>query len=299
VCCFDFNGSSSRIRPAFPFLELPKEIRKIIYEYWIEPFRNPAYNGFIKFKVGVVYNRRCHPFRNGYDMRVPVDVKPKKKKYKHIHKEDDEDNNQQGSQEGNERSEAPWPPQQERHRHLKRQDYETIWSLSKVSHQIRSELGTTFWNKIYLDIDHWEYLLLDFLQDRPAVCRSIKKLRMSWPCNNGPSDLDDTIIDFCSYVSQQLVLDELIFSFSTSPDIARQVLASEGNMAWIKAFKTINARKLTVELDLCDDTDEQELWYRLQDEMNPKMEKLLRPMATGVGPGEVTDKDAYLLSRAS
>jgi hypothetical protein len=96
----------------------------------------------------------------------------------------------------------------EPHRHIRSQDFTTVLSLSQVSHQVRAELGEMFWSNIYVDIDHWEYLFIDFLEDRPDVHQSIKKLRMEWSCEISPSELDGHIIEFCEYLSKHLILDE-------------------------------------------------------------------------------------------
>jgi len=59
-------------------LKLPKEIRHIIYEFWIEPLRSPDENGSIKVEISVMHeyhNNECHPFRDGYKMSVPVLIK--------------------------------------------------------------------------------------------------------------------------------------------------------------------------------------------------------------------------------
>jgi hypothetical protein len=106
--------------------------------------------------------------------------------------------------------------------------------LSQVNHQVREEIGAAFWNNISFDLDHWEYLLLAFLADRPSVAPSIKKLRMEWDCSDEATDLDNAIVDFCEYISGRLLLDEMTFVLCTSPLIARQIIASEGNIAWGK-----------------------------------------------------------------
>jgi hypothetical protein len=294
----------------------------MIYEYFVEPFRNSWQNDGIEVQVGIVDNRRCHPFRNGYEMRVPVAVNPPKIPYSKPDGEssdvssdisDDESNNESDDQSDDHPNDQPnnQPTEQpkDEHYHLKRQDYDTIWALSKVNHQIRAELGSLFWNNIYVDVDHFEYLLIDFLKDRPAVHAGIKKLRMSWDCYGDETDLDYTIIDFCSYISQHLVLDELIFVLCTSPAIARQILATDGDLDWIQAIRTINVKTLKVGLFLCagdDDApdeedddedsseDEEERNARLGAEMGPKIEALLKPEVRVV---EVTDQDDYLMAR--
>jgi hypothetical protein len=292
----------------------------MIYEYVIDPFRNPWQNNGIKVQIGIVYNRRCHPFRNGYEMRIPVAVKPPRIRY-YKPDEDSDDDSSEGSESDdgfNDQSnnhinfhipEAP-------HYHLKRQDYDTIWALSQVNHQIRAELGTLFWHNVFVDVDHFPHLLLDFLKDHPAAATGIKKLRMSWDCDSDETDLDYTIFgDFCAHIAQHLVLDELVFVLCTSPLIARQILATEGEgLEWVRDVRAINVRKLKVNLflvdnehDVFDDDDpfhpdfeeleeEDGRYSRLTREMGPKMEALLRPEAPVV---EVTEQDGYLMSRGA
>jgi hypothetical protein len=273
-------------------------------------------------QVGLVHNRRCHPFRNGYEMRVPVAINEEYRcNVQHNEQQNDQQNSQNNQQQNDEHNNQHTGQdnnhgndqrvmQKLQHLHIKRQDYETIWSLSRVNHQIRKEMGSLFWKNIHLDIDHWEYLFIDFLKDRPAVCKGIKKLRMSWNCDEHPWDLDHTIISFCKYISQHLVLDELLFVLCTTPTIARQILASGGQLAWVQVFRRIVVKTLRVELFLCDDDDEvsddqddnsdsnaesEEARYeRLANEMNPLMEAMLHPPEL-----ELTEENDYLLSRAA
>jgi len=285
----------------------------MIYEYFIAPFRNPWQNNGIKVQIGIVYNRRCHPFRNDYEMRIPVTIKPPKIPYRipdadsssesgdesNDESNDEYDDESNGESDEQPNNQPPKPPKDE-HYHLKRSYYDNIWALSKVNHQIRAELGSLFWKNVYVDIGHFEYLLLDFLKDRPAVHAGIKKLRMSWDCSDDEAGLDDAIIDFCPYASQHLVLDELVFVLCTSPAVARRILATEGDLEWIRAVREINAKTLKLVLFLCNDEGndsqevEEERYARLGAELGPKMELLLRPKAPVV---EVTDEDDYLTSR--
>jgi hypothetical protein len=252
-------------------------------------------------------------------MRVPVGIKPPKIPYRNGGSNDDtsddsadesgdESNGEPGDQPNDQPIDQAKGQPKDAHLHLERQDYDAIWSLSKVNHQIRAEVGSLFWNNVYVDIDHFEYLLIDFLQDRPAIHTGIKKLRMSWDCYKDEKDLDHTIVVFCQYLSQHLVLDELIFVLCTSPAIARRILASDGALAWIETFRKINVKKLKVNFFLFDSEDEllgeeddqdseeeeEDRYGRLAIEMGPAMEVLLSP---AVPPVEITDEDNYLMSR--
>jgi hypothetical protein len=110
------------------------------------------------------------------------------------------------------------------------------------------------------------------------------------------------------------VLDELIFVLCTSPVVARQILATEGDLEWIQAVRTINVQRLKVDLflvdgeyDVFDEDDpfhpdwdeleeEDDRYARLAADMGPKMEVLLRPEVRVV---DVTDQDGYLMSRGT
>jgi hypothetical protein len=75
------------------------------------------------------------------------------------------------------------------------------------------------------------------------------------------------------------------------------ILASNGNLAWVQAFRKIVTRRLKVELFLTVGSGDDSLYKRLYYETYPKMEALLHPVAPAAT--EVTDEDAYLVSRAS
>jgi hypothetical protein len=193
------------------------------------------------------------------------------------------------------------------HRHIKRQDYDDLLSLSQISRQVRKEIGAAFWKDISVDIDHWECLFLDFLEDRPAVAPSIKNLCMQWACENEPTDLDNRFIDFCDYISHRLVLDEMTFVLRTSPLVARQIIASERNIEWGRAFRRMNVKTLHVKLFLIDDEDwvnddgdddtedDDERQERLVNEMAPLMAETLRPPVPRAV--EITDAEFYLENR--
>jgi hypothetical protein len=193
------------------------------------------------------------------------------------------------------------------HRHIKCQDYDDLLSLSQVSHQVRKEIGAAFWKDISVDIDHWEYLFLDFLEDRPAVAANIKKLCMAWACKNDPTDLDSRIVDFCNYISTRLVLDEMTFVLRTSPLVARQIIAGEENIEWVRAFKRMNIKTLHVKLFFIEDEnwvnddedhfmeDDDERHERLMNEMAPLIAQVLRPPVPRAV--EITDAEFYLETR--
>jgi len=48
---------------------------------------------------------------------------------------------------------------------------------------------------------------------------------MEWDYGGRFNDLDDHIIDFCEYTSKRLVLDELLFAFSITVEIMKQLVA--------------------------------------------------------------------------
>ncbi|CZR59811.1 uncharacterized protein PAC_09705 [Phialocephala subalpina] len=74
---------------------------------------------------------------------------------------------------------------------------------------VRAEIGSALWKKdIRVDADHWEYLLIDFLEDRPAIHEGIKELRMEWACEGSPGAVDSEIIDLGTGVPEIKILDE-------------------------------------------------------------------------------------------
>jgi hypothetical protein len=296
----------------------------MIYRYFIDPFRNPWYNNSIEVNIGLVHNHKCHPYRERYEIWIPVAVKPPKIPYRGPVRNDDSSNesddesdiqldDQPNDQPNDQPADQPATEPQPQHYHLRRSDFNNIWSLSRVNRQLRSELGSLFWRNIYLDNDQWEHLLLSFLRERPSVHAGIKKLRMSWNCESSESDLDYEILDFCAYISEHLELDELVFVLCTSPTIARQILRSGEELEWVRAVRTIRTRRLKVRLFLVDgdeereglgglgddwdeNEEEDERYARIAAELEPKMEALLGPEVEVV---EVTEQDEYLLSRGA
>ncbi|KAL2073787.1 hypothetical protein VTL71DRAFT_11113 [Oculimacula yallundae] len=204
----------------FPILELPVLVRDLIYNFLMEPFRNPWGDDYIRVSIGFVQKRRCHPFRNGYSMYIPWSVG---------------------------KVTDGWLLPYDKHRHLMMEDFDTIRALSQVNHQLRAELGAAFWRNIYVDIDHWEYLFLDFLDDRPSVRNGIKKLRMEWKSGDSAYWLDDKITVFCEYVSQHLELEELVFAFSTTVPIIKYLLTHD-DVKWVKAFRKMKFKNLRISL---------------------------------------------------
>ncbi|KAF4629168.1 hypothetical protein G7Y89_g8978 [Cudoniella acicularis] len=260
------------------------------------PIQKPV--GEIKVDVGVVYNRRCYPFRNGYEVRIPVVVEIEGK-----------------------------PSLKDEHRYVRREDFDTLLALSQVSHQMRKDIGNAFWKNIYINLDHWEYLLVDFMNERPAVAPGIKKLRMKWACDDGPADLDESIIDFCEYLSKHLVLDELIFVLISTPSVTRQIIdrggdfatnyvsdhedhddhvANEGHLGNNDSHDNGSDDENNEggeddeddEFDSVDEyefeTEEERRRERLVNVMQPRIENVLRPR---IAVSELTDQELYLRAR--
>jgi hypothetical protein len=48
---------------------------------------------------------------------------------------------------------------------------------------------------------------------------------MECGCEINHSDLDDQIIEFCEYLSKHLILDGLIFAFSTTVEVMKELVA--------------------------------------------------------------------------
>lgn len=81
---------------------------------------------------------------------------------------------------------------------------------------------------------------------------------MGWICDGSSSELDSEIIEFWEYVSQHLVLHELIFVFSSTVLIMKELVSQGEEIAWVRAFRKINVRKLTVQLWISDEETNEE-----------------------------------------
>jgi hypothetical protein len=145
----------------------------------------------------------------------------------------------------------------------------------------------------------------------PPYKQASKESRMEITCDDDASDLDDTIVDFCDYAAEHLVLDELRLVLCTTARVARQILVTVDYLAWVRAYREIDVQKISVKLLLSDGDGEGEgagndeddpseprgESSRLAREMEPEMEVLLRPAVPRVV--EVSDEDHYRETRAA
>ncbi|KAH6674344.1 hypothetical protein B0J14DRAFT_666063 [Halenospora varia] len=259
------------------FLKLPTDVRKIIFGYWTEPFRNRS--SFIKVSLANAYDPQCHPYRNSYSIRIPSLLSDNELVF----------------------FSSLWE-----HGHINPDAYHSIWSLSKVNRQIRKELGEAFWNKVSMDLNQWKYLFINFLHDRPAAAQGIKKMKTEWECYDEATGLDYTIIDFCNYLSVLVDLDVLKFVFCTTVKIAREIISKvdeEGGFPDAGAHSDDDSSDEDDEDTSADTDEEDEGAYsepseddharleRIEAELNPLVSEILRPTPPG---RELTEQELYL-----
>jgi hypothetical protein len=185
----------------------------MIYELWLQTFRF----GDEAILIDVCHdrNRGCHPFRAGYAIKVVSTLY-----YDRI------------------------PGDKHSHAH---QDYcDQVRHLSQVSHQMRAEVGELFWKHTNIHIDHWEYLFIGFLQDRPLVAAGIKVLTMFWHCKEDETALDHTMIKWCEYASPHLVLDNLRLHISAPAPVAKRIVERGDSLKWIQALKKIKMKEIAI-----------------------------------------------------
>jgi hypothetical protein len=130
---------------------------------------------------------------------------------------------------------------------------------------MRKLLQQVFWKDVYLNIGRQDdgYGLLDLLQDRPAICGSIKKLRMAWGCG----DLDREIIPLCQYISSQLELDELSVNFSSINRSQVHEMLANNDALWVQAFRKMKFKKLKIDLWI-EEVMDPENYYDSEDDQD-------------------------------
>src|SRR4051812_42871166 len=104
-------------------------------EQWVQPLRARVEDNSIVVALREILGRRCHPFRNGYQIEVPHNEGYFGKRiyrHKYIHS-------------------------------LNEDEYEVIRALSQTSHQMRNLLQQVFWRDVYLNLGYQDqgYSLLD------------------------------------------------------------------------------------------------------------------------------------------
>jgi hypothetical protein len=121
-----------------PFLKLPLNVRRLIYEFWVEPFRDPEEKEMICSDLLYKCGYRCHPLRKDYEMSILM--------HRFVEGDIFED------------------------QHTHSEDYETLYSLSNTNHQIRAEPKSNF----YLNTFGRTNPLSCFLKARPRSCNGIR-----------------------------------------------------------------------------------------------------------------------------
>jgi hypothetical protein len=173
------------------------------------------------------------------------------------------------------------------------------------------EIGKAFWKNVYVDLNAWQFLIIDLLNDRPAVHEGIKGIQIGIDCDSDPSALNH-LVDFCNCISEELILDEFRLVFYTNPRVAREILDTGNDLKWVKAFRQIKVEKIKVELLLVafeyeslahpnaaadedgdDGTHVTERIQRLAKKLGAEMEVFLRPAL----PRVLADEDYYRETR--
>ncbi|KUJ11906.1 uncharacterized protein LY89DRAFT_786073 [Mollisia scopiformis] len=216
--------SPTHTRRAFRFLDLPRDVRDMIYDYIVDPFRLKCRNDRIEVSIRPTWGGRCHPLRDGYTLRI-IDSKYPDMIYDHG-----------------------------KHPLI----FRAVISLAQVNHQIRTEIGHFFWKNTVLSASGEEgqcLLMIDLLRDRPAIHRGIKSLILSWTCGEGPMSLNDHVPEFCEYLAKHLALDEIQLEIWTTPSTAREIIELQESIAWVQAFRKITRKELTFALYLSNAED--------------------------------------------
>lgn len=280
--------SSSNSNEQFPFLRLPRDIRDIVYGYIVKPFKLNLWweGGVIKIDIAPIREGKCHPARTGYQMSV---VPPAKYSATNVCTKGPE------------------------HKHIVSEFFTAIWHLSNVSRQVRAEIGEAFWRGVYVNAMHREDLLFNFMNDRPAAIRGIKRLRTCWTCEDNFDELDEKLVPFAERIAETLDLEGLDFHFTTTVELARDLVASEGRVAWVQAVRKIRTKGLDLQLRLTGedplarkqaaadiDSDDDSDGLVNKDparQLSPLIEALLQPCKAE--PELLSDEKIYLKSRAN
>lgn len=240
----------------------------------------------IKIDIAPLRGRKCHPLRTGYEMGI---VPPAKYSSTNICTRGTE------------------------HNHIVSGEFTAVWHLSNVSRQVRAEIGEAFWRGVCVDTTHHEELLFNFLNDRPAAVSGIKRLRTHWACDNNFDELDEKLVPFAERITETLDLDELNFDLTTTVELARDLVASEGRVAWVQALRRIRTKSLNLELQLTgedplgsnqaeangDSDYDVDMFLNAEQvqELLLPIEALLQPCKAE--PKLVSDEQMYLKSRAT
>lgn len=260
----------------------------MIYDHLVEPLRN--YRGEIIIYVGAFEARKCHPFRNGYELRIPMinNLFPKT---------------------WSTRDTSPLPLADARG--LESQHYNLVWYLSKVSHQVREEIGRRFWSNIHVTFHGStthinKNFILNFLQNCPAVRTGIGSIDLAIKCHDDDiSEVDWITIEILEYFSEHLVLDDVQMALMCRIGTVRRILSSGDQLGWVKAFRKLNTKRLNVFIWPFGDEVDESAGYDSEKEDQEREEKkrltsaMEKFLHRSVSPTvEIAPLDEYLQARA-
>jgi hypothetical protein len=285
-------------RAHFPLLGLHEDIRHMIFEYLVEPFRSRfKEGGFIVVEIRFGENQKLskhHPSRNGYDMSISPTIPC-----------DSRDPSQIKS--------LPCYP----HRHLGREDYNTILSLSQVNHQVREGIGKAFWKNVYIKVYSSGREFLQFMGGRPAAWKGIKKISFAVEFETSVLGVNLNMVNFCNFIAKHLTLHELDFRLNATPEVAEEIACNggcgeinsdgevkQGNIEWIRAFQKIKVKKAKISLGLNtiydpDIPESDDEYFERLAKREAELERLIEKMLQrSVQDFEMMEQIEYLERRA-
>jgi hypothetical protein len=180
-------------RYSFQFLNLPRDVRYIIYDYLVKPFQHHSSRMFVSL----------HSIPPELDMDSAV-ARPDVNFY---------------PTRGGTSSE-----------------FRILTSMAAVNHQVRAEIGSSFWKDVHLFADLSSLTLIDFLKNRPAIHRGIKSLSLSWKCQSVPYHVYK-VVETCNYLADHLALGWIILNFNTTLSISRKIEELHGSLPCVHALR--------------------------------------------------------------
>lgn len=230
----------------FPFLDLPLDIRKLVYDQLIEPFCNA--DGDIQMQlVRPNYELKTHPFR---------------KRHALIFYGDTITSRQMGD-----------PPNKDgnRHLHVDYEDYQALWSLPGVSRQIREEFASIFWPHVTLtcplilcipdgNFDHIE----EFLQHRQQAVHTLKSFSWALILESNIEKAQQDLKSLFSVMEERAAINGMELGMCIGESVAQELLL-DPDLPWIQTFRRIK-KELWLDDELLPATREQ-----LHGFLNPKV----------------------------
>lgn len=174
------------------------------------------------------------------------------------------------------------------HLHVEYEDYQAIWSLPGVCHQIREEFAPIFWTHVTLNypviisIPNGGYFghILEFLEHRQQAVESLKSFTLGLLFKSNSEKAQRDLQNLFSVLEEGVAIDSMKLSISIDEFVAQELL-SNPDMPWIQILRRIK-KELWLDEALLPATREQ--LYAL---LNPKLL-----------PGkDLTVQEEYLLVR--